>query len=500
MTAALFLGLWAVLVLQLSSDWKAYPQYSYGWSVPLLTLYLLYRRWQSRPEPQPPRAKGTALRISVALLALGYLPTRLIQEANPDWRMVSWALTIEVVGLSLAAVYYMGGKPWVRHFIFPIAFIAVAVPWSRPAEEKIINGLMVAVASCTVEGLLWCQVPAFRQGNLIEISSGLVGIDEACSGIRSLQATLMGALFLGEIYRFTWKRRALLLALGVFLAFILNIVRAWVLSWIAAREGVKAMGQWHDPAGLMIFGGTVLGLFIFTVLLAGRIPKKESVTKGFPARFIPQYALTGLLIWYAVAEFGTRGWYAWNETRFDRNQLWKVNWPEGKDSLREIIITEPIKETLGFDSGKGMEWLESDGTKWSMFSFRWEDENPSIKGIKYHKPDICFPSAGRKLEKDLGFLSFSIDGQQIPGRLYLFRQSGRPIYVFYGLSEEVSSGGNPLSMEVGTRRSMMTRVLEGKKGYFAQQIIEVFISGLEKEEDVRQRLANFLAEVIRPLD
>ena len=39
---------------------------------------------------------------------------------------------------------------------------------------------------------------AIQRGNLIELSTGVLGVDEACSGIRSFQSTLMAALFLDE--------------------------------------------------------------------------------------------------------------------------------------------------------------------------------------------------------------------------------------------------------------------------------------------------------------
>ena len=45
MLAALpFLFLWWVLINQLRVEWTVNPQYSYGWSVPVLCLYLAWRR------------------------------------------------------------------------------------------------------------------------------------------------------------------------------------------------------------------------------------------------------------------------------------------------------------------------------------------------------------------------------------------------------------------------------------------------------------------------
>ena len=58
----------------------------------------------------------------------------------------------------------------------------------------------------TVQALHLFGIPALQNGNLIEVKTGLLGINEACSGIRSFQATLMVSLFLGELYQMSWRR------------------------------------------------------------------------------------------------------------------------------------------------------------------------------------------------------------------------------------------------------------------------------------------------------
>jgi hypothetical protein len=74
---------------------------------------------------------------------------------------------------------------------------------------------MELATSVTVELLNLFHFPAVQHGNVIEVRTGFLGVDEACSGIRSLQATLMVSLFLGELYRASWIRRAILILIGV---------------------------------------------------------------------------------------------------------------------------------------------------------------------------------------------------------------------------------------------------------------------------------------------
>src|SRR5215471_13520676 len=91
----LIVFLWQALIRHLAIEWSLNPRYAYGWAVPGLCGYLIWRGWGR----QGLAARGdatTALRLPTVtgatglVLALGYAPLRLIQEANPEWRLVSW--------------------------------------------------------------------------------------------------------------------------------------------------------------------------------------------------------------------------------------------------------------------------------------------------------------------------------------------------------------------------------------------------------------------------
>src|SRR5437763_4383184 len=150
--ATLALGaLWFVLCRHLSSEWSVNEQYSYGWFVPLFAVFLFWLRWDDRPGPERPKAKGQrlngdgenderptpnvqsrikgkAIAIGIAILALLILfPVRLFEVANPDWRPLGWVHAFAVIALTLVLIYLAGGWGWVRHFSFPILFFLVAV-------------------------------------------------------------------------------------------------------------------------------------------------------------------------------------------------------------------------------------------------------------------------------------------------------------------------------------------------------------------------------------
>jgi len=298
-----FGALWFLLIKNLSLYWGADPQYSFGWFGPLLCAYLFLIRWFSRPLAGP--ASCAAAKWVFWIAALTFLPTWLVEQPNPDWRGLSWLLALEVVILTLCAIYFLGGRSWLRHFAFSICFILTTLPWPGGLETFLTQGLMQVVAWVTVGLLNLSHIAALQHGNLIEVKTGLLGIDEACSGIRSLQASVMVSLFLGELYRASFRRRTLFLLAGILIAFSCNVGRTFFLSWTAANQGIEFVPKWHDWAGLIELGicfFALWGCVHLTCRSSLKLPQPSPASSGTEQapRPFPQKLAIGLGVWLAL--------------------------------------------------------------------------------------------------------------------------------------------------------------------------------------------------------
>src|ERR1051325_680121 len=83
-------ALWLWLFFHLQVEWTLNPQYNYGWGVPFLALLLFYFRWQRRPAPEIGARSNAMVALSTTLTLAVLLPIRIVEEANPDWRFLSW--------------------------------------------------------------------------------------------------------------------------------------------------------------------------------------------------------------------------------------------------------------------------------------------------------------------------------------------------------------------------------------------------------------------------
>lgn len=480
-----FALLWLMACWGLSGHWIANPQYQYGWFVPVLALYAAHGRWQTRPAPGEPIAKAMWFAVGCALP----LPfVWLFLQPNPDWPLVNWLFVSEIAAVTLAAIGWAGGWKWVKHFFVPAALLLTAVPWPEQWEAPVIQGMMRLAAACGVMVLDLIGVGAIQHGNVIEVASGVVGVDQACSGIRSLQGSLMAAIFLGEFFRFNVRRRLLLVAISVVCALATNVFRVCFLAITAARDGVNAVGEWHDPAGMTTLGicvAAILGAAFFLDRQSGPVRMLASVP---PSKPLPRWFVPGLTALLAATLIGTELWY--RESGTPPEGEWQVQIPANS---KPVPLSPSALSLLRYDSAEGATWSEPDRTQWMIYFFDWK-YGPAFARLaaRTHNPAICLPAGGRELEKDRGVLSFTAGGKAVPFHGYRFSENGTPLHVYHGVWQTRSERGlrhGPLhrSKHLSSLQTVLWR-----ERYVAQQAAEIAVWGCASEAEADAALQRIL--------
>ena len=499
----LLAALWLMLFNQLQVEWSINPQYSYGWLMPLLGFYLLYRRWEDRPKPESPNLSlySTILQVSLAAgLAFLLLPGRLVQEANPDWRLVSWWLAFCVLGLTLLALYRAGGSSWLRHFSFPFVFMLLAVPWPTVPEQAVIQNMMQSVTTVTVEALNWCGIFALQRGNLIELPGGVVGIDEACSGVRSFQSTLMAALFIGELSRLSWAKRLFLLVSGLVLAFLLNCLRAFSLAFFFTRSGSKSLEEWHDPAGYAILLISFGLLLLIAYKIAGPAPHPKSASPTNPpteARFSGKW-LAAMGLWLLFCEVGTRLWYLSHEQHQTSGRNWTLSWPQESETFQKREISEKVQTILRYNEGTQGLFRNPDGTVWNFFELVWYPGRISAQLTRSHSPEICLPAIGAAPVGEKSRESWTINSIPFTLDAYTFRQGPNDWYVFYVAWENSSSPRNDASTDNFYAYSAKFKAVWRGERNLGQKVLQLAASGYPDRQSAQFALKEYLTKSVIP--
>jgi exosortase len=498
---------WFVVIRMVWSDWRIDPQYSYGLLVPLLMLGLMMKRWEDRPAPGVPERwlrilVGAAILMAAVLLA-AVIP---VAEANPDWRPLGGVAATASIIISLCLIVLEGGLPWLRHFAFPVVFFLIAVPWPRNFEQSLMSVLMSWNAATTVEILHWCGYEAVRQGNLIVISSGILGIEEACSGIRSLQSGLMVALFFGEIFRLTIPRRIILLVIALLAALTGNILRSSFLGILASRQGMAAVPEWHDSAGLFILLMTFLivitGAFqlrpsksrgVFTMLksetpAAGGVMAGMALHTALPVLVFTLLILAGSLVMTEI-------WFGMHDLPRGDYWAWKIAPRNGVAGVSRVPVAEGTLRMLFHPEGFSEKWIGERGEAGQVFFFQWPAGRTAVQSVQMHSPEVCLASMGMHMERPLAdFETGSPGGPRL--HAWLFTQGGRPVYVFHSIMEQEGGALENQAVADQTPIARIASVGLGKRNR-GQRMLEVALWNLQNESEARSALASYLSDSLK---
>jgi len=494
----LLLLLWLDFFRMLELEWKLNAQYHYGYLVPFIAAYLIFLRWEERPSPsQPISGSGTKEYVITIICVLLLIPHHVVFEANPDWRLLYWAQGGLLALITAAMLSVWGGRVWMWHFAPAIVMLLFAIPWPTIIEQPLVQNLMQMVAAVVVEVLNLSGIIAVRDGNTITLANGeQVGVEEACSGVRSLQSSIMAAYFLGELFRFLWGWRLVLLFLGIPMAVFLNLCRTLFLTIQAYEGGRSLMDEWHDTAGYVTtVSGFLLILLMALIIKKFTIPPEETLEgdtsgeeRGDIYVFKPA-AMTALYLCLLMGPVFTFVWYYAQEPEVDVIYLVDVAWDRVHPNIEFVAIPDATKAILRYSEGVQTYWKE-DNESWYAFFFIWgEGMISSFAGV--HNPEVCLPAAGLDFVGEDEPLTWERDGFNMTLRTYEFRspRSNIPYYVFFAVWDNDQNAALPIAESFWERVQF---ALDGKRIKGRRQL-EIIVVAYDSFENIK-------AKVLRMLD
>ncbi len=288
---------WGFVSWDQSHWWSTKEDYGFGWLVPAFVAFVIHDRWPritaaaaACGAPESPRTKrGAGLLLNViaygAMLggaALFLLGSFYRAGAGPSFPG-TLAITLGTISLLLPLLFIntpeaRSTKPGaglfedarvrlVSLFIFPVLVWLVSAPMVSIVEQNLSLFLLRKVTSVVFFVFDILGLPIEQRGNVLVLppvvdgKANQVGVEEACSGIRSLTACLFAGSFLAAVFLDkVWKKVALVAASMCF-AVLTNLLRGIFLTSWAYNYGHEAIeGFVHDAAGYAVLGITVAGL------------------------------------------------------------------------------------------------------------------------------------------------------------------------------------------------------------------------------------------------
>lgn len=488
---ALSAVMWAPLVWRLARMWGSELEQAFGFGVPALVAWLLWRRrgeWMLAGGPA--RGAGAAAVAGGGLLAAGLL----MLEANPLWPRAAWAGTAGALVLTLGVIASGHGWRGARAAAPVLLLMLTALKWPEFVHGPVMGGLMHVNAVIAAELTSLAGVPALVHGSVIEVARGMVGVDEACSGLRSLQTVIMMALFLGEQDRLRIRGRLALLGGAVAAALAANIARTTTLTWIFARQGSEVEERWHDPAGLVALGATLAMVWLWSE----RVRRGGATTPVRSRETAPVWrpmavAAAGVVL----IEAGTQAWYFSHENGPERRTEWFLEAPAGSDWGR-IEVPPRTAEILRHESGEAYaREIAAPSRQLLAFTFRWSADLARLGMPEAHDPRVCLPSVGAVEEAELPEARVEVDGVAVPFRFVRFRQGTRLQHVWFCLWSTRAGRADPERWQGSDiTRVRWSRVAAGLRNDEREQLV-FFVQGERDDEGAERTLRDAVLTLMR---
>jgi exosortase/archaeosortase family protein len=391
-----------------------------------------------------------------------------IRGANTDWRLLNFVLFGIVFTLTLIPFYDQGGWRKIKHLLFPLLFFIVAIPWPLATDLQLTQWFQERVSSIIVDILLLIEHEASLEGTIIDVGVfGQIGIDQACSGINGLQASIVVTLFFGSYYRFRWLNRLALVLSGAIIAIGFNLLRAFSLSYIKVKgkghlleDALFSIGGWDMPSLHDLAGWIETSLiFLFIYLLArsargglflrmlGNEPNNWTNLKSSPPLIFGLLSITSVVTSFAYSE------YHFHSKESKLVSLPRLSLKANDETIVSVekIISNQIAAQLHYESARSVQWQERLRTRltplnqsrqinpnleyWQAFEATWETGGACTAVLSTHSPDSCLPLTGLTQINPLPgmppkLIEINVSGRKVSFEVYEFTKNRKKLYVF----------------------------------------------------------------------
>lgn len=242
--AAAITILYFPVLKRLVGDWINLPDFSHGFLIPLISLYILYDKRKSFSRIMPLGCWSGLVWVVVGILLL------ILGELALEYFTMRFSLLFVISGCILLLL----GKEYFRMVRFPIFYLIFMVPIPTLLLDKMTFPMQLLASRFSAAALYAMGIPVLQEGNILELANTSLEVAEACSGIRSLISLIALSVVFAYLTQETTIRRVILIISTFPIAIVANVFRIAGTGLLANCYGnVAAQGFFHVFSGWVLF-------------------------------------------------------------------------------------------------------------------------------------------------------------------------------------------------------------------------------------------------------
>lgn len=235
------------------------PEYSHGWLIPVVTLFVI---WSRRAPIMAERNAGSWLGVAIVVAALAVF---LFAEMAFVRRGPYLAFVLLLIGLGYAAI----GWRAMRWALFPLVLLIFAFPLPGSLQVPLSTTLQLISSRLGAWMLEAIGISVLLEGNVIDLGVGQLQVAEACSGLRYIFPLAFFGLLCAWLYKAPFWAKAMVLLAVLPITIVTNSARIALTGvfmdngWMALAEGTL-----HLAEGWLIFIVALVLLFALMWILS----------------------------------------------------------------------------------------------------------------------------------------------------------------------------------------------------------------------------------------
>jgi exosortase len=255
--AAGFIWLYFRTLSGLVSDWSSDPNFSHGFLIPVISLYMVwYKKDQLREIPRQPSL------IGLGIIVLGLL-VHVVANIGAELFLMRFSMVITLSGI----IIYALGIPRFKVMLIPVAYLIMMIPIPAILWNHVAFPLQLLAAKLSAQVIGFIGIPVFREGNILHLATTSLEVVDACSGLRSLTSLLALTGICAFLAPFSRIKKWILFFSAVPIAVAVNVIRLTITAamavWISPET---AHGFLHDMSGLIIFGAALVLVYLVFII------------------------------------------------------------------------------------------------------------------------------------------------------------------------------------------------------------------------------------------
>jgi len=495
--ASLALMLWAYWggIENLLHRWEVEEEYNHGYFIPFMTLVFL---WQLRPQLITQAFQPTWGALGLAGVALLMF---IVGELSAIYLLIHYSFILLLFALSLALVGWTG----TRLTFVPIGILVFAIPIPYFLEATLTSKLQLLSSVFGVNLIRLCNIPVFREGNLIDLGVFKLEVIEACSGLTYLYPLLGFGAICAYMYKTDAWKRAVVIISTIPIAILLNSFRIGMIGFLVKYfGGDQARGFLHDFEGFAVFMVCVGILFLemWAMTYAGQDRRRFNEVFGLDFEAIdvlpqdeirvrplskPLIACFGMIAAAAVlvSSISTRDEIKPERAFFSSFPTSIGNWQGTRGTLEEAAL-----KTLDLTDYLLVDFAKPETIPVNFYTAYYESQR---KGSSPHSPTVCMPGGGWQII-DLSRRTFAGTENKAPFEFnrVVIRKGNQSQLVYYWFEER----GRVLADEYEVKWYLLRdALLENRTDGALVRVTTPMPEG-EPQSAADRRLTDFLAEAL----